>query len=283
MKKHLFNYFLLVLFIIGSEISTAQKKNIDISHALSENAEMMKVKMGAQWMGKMWRMKFGDYSIGKNKMGREEITQNSNRSNIEVDSNIGYKFNFELNNKTSESAIVSAVFSKDIKHLQSTSLAVSFHGGSDSDFSLSIDSDTSIDEVLRDSLNFISGISLKSNKKNQWNLYFVITSGTDINYKNGGVLTDGERIIVIRFVTSNQDGNDNRKLPATGYEFSENGKSICAMQYYGGGYFGLNKNIFWIDSSLNQDMKLILAATMASILQVKFGEMGNINIKDMRY
>ena len=97
MRKHLFNYFLLVLFIIGSEISNAQKKNIVISDALLENAEMMKVKMGTQWMGKMWKFKFGDYAITKNKLGWTKITQKSNFLSTKVETKIGYKFNFVLN------------------------------------------------------------------------------------------------------------------------------------------------------------------------------------------
>ena len=62
-----------------------------------------------------------------------------------------------------------------------------------------------------------------------------------------------------------------------GYEFTENGKTICAMQYYGGGAFGLNKNIFWIDSTLNQSMKLIVAAAMTSILEMIYDDIGKLN------
>jgi hypothetical protein len=54
-----------------------------------------------------------------------------------------------------------------------------------------------------------------------------------------------------------------------GYEFIENGQSLCALQYYGGGAFGMNKNIIWIRRNLEARMKLILAAAMTAVLQIK--------------
>jgi len=263
MKKHLFKYFLLVLFLIGSEISNAQKKNIVISDVLSENAEMMKVKMGTQWMGKMGKIRFGDYSIVKSKMGWKETIQKSNLLSTKVETEIGYKFNFELNNKTSESAIVKAVFSEHINELQSIELFPHFYIGSDM--------------ILKDSLNFTANISLSSNMENTWKLYLKKTSGFRMSFKDEGILTNEERVISIIFISSNQNNNDSRMLPAMGYEFYENGKAICAMQYYGGGAFGLNKNIFWIDSTLHQDMRLILAATMTSILELIYDDVEKLN------
>ena len=74
------------------------------------------------------------------------------------------------------------------------------------------------------------------------------------------------------FVTptsSNKNGSDTRSLPALGYEFIENDQSLSALQYYGGGAFGLNKNIIWINKSVDEKMKLILAAAGTAILQIK--------------
>lgn len=263
MKKRLFNYFLIVLFILGSEISNAQKKNIVISDNLMENAEMMKVKMGTQWMGKMWKFKFGDYAITKNKLGWTKITQKSNFLSTKVETKIGYKFNFELNNKTSETAIVYAVFSENINELQSIEVFPHFYLGNDM--------------VLKDSLNFTANISLNSDKENTWKLYLKKTSGFGMDFKDEGILTNEERVISIIFVTSYQDNNDKRILPAMGYEFIENGKAICAMQYYGGGTLGLNKNILWIESTLNQSMKLIVAAAMTSILEMIYDDIDKLN------
>jgi len=246
-----------------SEISIAQKKNIVISDALIQNAKMMKVRMGPQWMGKMWKIKFGNYSIAKDKLGWKKTTQKSNLLSTKVETQIGYKFNFELNNDTPESAIVNAVYSENINELQSIELFPHFYIGDDI--------------VLKDSLNFTANISLSSNLENTWNLYMKKTSGFGMDFIDEGVLTNKERVISIIFVTSNQDNNDKRILPAMGYQFTENGNAICAMQYYGGGGLGLNKNIFWIDSTLNQSMKLIVAAAMTSILEMIYNDIEKLN------
>jgi hypothetical protein len=73
--------------------------------------------------------------------------------------------------------------------------------------------------------------------------------------------------------SSNKNGDDKRLLPAMGYEFIENGQSICALQYFGGGTLGANKNIVWLRKSANAKMDLILAAAMTAILQLKNTEM----------
>lgn len=126
------------------------------------------------------------------------------------------------------------------------------------------------DEVLKDSINFTARISLSSNRNDNWNLSLEMTSGTEIEIKHEGVLTNGARIIWIDPVTSIRDRNDKQILPALGYEFTENGIAICAVQYLGGGAFGYNKNRVWIDSRLKQEMKLILAVSMTAILQEKY-------------
>ena len=69
--------------------------------------------------------------------------------------------------------------------------------------------------------------------------------------------------------SSNKNGGDTRSYPALGYEFIENGQSLSALQYYGGGMMGLNKNIVWIHNSLDEKVKLILAAASTAILQTK--------------
>jgi hypothetical protein len=69
--------------------------------------------------------------------------------------------------------------------------------------------------------------------------------------------------------TSAKDGKDSRTFPALGYEFIEDGVARCAVQYFGGGAFGANKSVIWLGTDLDPDMKLVLAAAMSSILQVK--------------
>ena len=95
------------------------------------------------------------------------------------------------------------------------------------------------------------------------------TNGSDSDCNNEAFLRNAEQIINIISISSNKNGNDSRMLPALGYEFVENGQSLCAMQYYGGGAMGYNKNIVWLKSGLEPRMKLILAAARTSLMQLK--------------
>jgi len=66
-----------------------------------------------------------------------------------------------------------------------------------------------------------------------------------------------------------KNGSDTRLFPALGYEFIENGQTLSALQYFGGGALGYNKNIVWIHNSLDEKVKLILAAASTAILQIQ--------------
>jgi hypothetical protein len=95
-----------------------------------------------------------------------------------------------------------------------------------------------------------------------------------MNYQIGNgprdqaMLTNATRKIDILPVTSNKNGEDKRSMPALGYEFVESGKSLAAVQYYGGGMLGMNKNIVWLQKDLDETMKLVMAAAATAILQV---------------
>ena len=253
---HISKFYFLGLLIICGELSYSQRKNIVVSDDLNNSAEMLKVKMGTMWMGRIWNFKFGDYAVvKKSKMSPRVSKQKSNILGTKSEYKSGYKFNFVLSEKAIDSAIVSAVYSKNVKEVHSMELFPNIYFGRE--------------EVLKDSINFTADISLSSNRDKNWKLFLLITSGSETEFKNEGALIYGDRVILINLVSSNLNGNDKRWFPALGYEFVENDKAICAVQYFGGGSFGLNKNIIWIDSKLNQKMKLILAATMTAILQVK--------------
>ena len=58
-------------------------------------------------------------------------------------------------------------------------------------------------------------------------------------------------------------------FPALGYEFIENEQALGALQYFGGGALGTNKNVAWLLNSLNADMQLILASAITALIQLK--------------
>jgi hypothetical protein len=248
--------FLLIFTIFVK----AQNKELMISKELAENSEMLKVKMGAQWMGKIWKFKFGEYAVVDSKIGWKKVKSKSNLLNTKSEVNSNQKFSFVLTNKTNDSAIVNAAENITIEQLQSFELFPNFYLGSD--------------ELLKESQNFSAFISTTNNNEETWVLVMKNTQGKKVAYENEAFLTNGERLISIIPISSNNDTKDRSELgmmlnlPAMGYEFIENDQSICAMQYYGGGVLGMNKNIIWLKSDLDSNMKLIYAAAMTAIMQI---------------
>jgi hypothetical protein len=246
----------------------AQKKNIIISDSLFLNADEMKVKIGTVLGNKIPAFKFGEYSVAKSKKSPIVTKQKSNLLGTKNQYKTAYKFYFILNNNGSDSAVVKAEFNNHVKETFALELLPIFTSRDGRVELLSIY--WGDDEALIDSLNFAAIITASSKKEDIWNLLMMETSGNEISYKNEGILTNGDRIIYIT-PTSSSSENELRpfSFPALGYEFLENNKSICAVQYLGSGALGYNKSIIWIHSKIDQRMKLILAAAMTSILEIK--------------
>ena len=259
MKKSVLNICLSALLLSGNSFIQAQQKNIIISDELVANAEMLKVKIGTAWMGKIYKFKFGDYAVVKSKMGWTVTSGSSNLLNTKTESKTENKFSFILSNNTSDSAIVNALSNVLVKELHALNLFSSEH------YEFYVGSD----DLLMDAHIFSSFITTSSNKSEIWALRLEQTEGSEVDSKHEGVIGNGERIINIIPVSSNKYGNDSRMIPALGYEFIENNESLSAVQYYGGGALGTNKNIVWIKSDLEPRMKLILAAAMTSLMQLK--------------
>lgn len=266
MTKYIFFVFFLGFLLFGKQLSMAQNKNLEISEALAANSEKLKVKMGTQWFGKIWKFKFGDYEVtdSKNKYG--PTTSSSNFFNTKVETKSDQEFSFVLSNKTTETAIVNVAFSIQTKELQAIELFSNFYLGPNL--------------LLKDSQNFSAFITTSENVTDTWVLVLKLNQGSEIVNKQEAFLTNGERMISIIPISSNDSGKDTRAYPALGYEFTENEKPLCAMQYYGGGALGNNKNIVWLPTNLEPRMKLILAAAMTSLLQKHADEMAAFDSVD---
>jgi hypothetical protein len=84
------------------------------------------------------------------------------------------------------------------------------------------------------------------------------------------VLLGKENEILIFPASSNINNSDKRMFPALGFELFENDQACAAVQYYGGGAFGANKNIVWLRDDLDNRRKLIVAAALTTIMQHQF-------------
>lgn len=263
MTKYIVFVLFLGFLLFGKQDLIAQNKNLELSEALAVNSEKLKVKMGSQWFGKTWKFKFGDYAVtdSKNKYGPiTSNTSNSNFFNTQIEIKSDQKFSFVLRNKkTKENAIVNVAFSIQTKELLASEIFSNFYLGPNL--------------LLKDSQNFTAFISTSDNVTDTWVLTLKIDQGSEIDNKQEAFLTNGERIIFITPISSNDSSRDPRMFPALGYELIEDGQPLCAMQYYGGGALGYNKNIVWLSTHLEPRMKLILAAAMTSLLQKHADEM----------
>lgn len=247
---------------------TAQKKNIIISDSLFLNADEMKVKVGTVLGNKIPAFKFGEYSVVKSKKSSIVTKQKANLLGTKNKYKTAYNFYFILSSNSVDSAVVKAEFNKNVKETFALELLPPISLKDDRIELLNVF--WGDDEVLKDSVNFAAIIKPSSNKEDVWNLLMMETSGSEINYKNEGILTNGDRIIYITPVSSSHENKIRPfTFPALGYEFFENDKPICALQYLGSGALGYNKNMIWIHSKIDQRMRLILAAAMVSILEIK--------------
>lgn len=246
---------LILVVVMQSTLSVQGQKDIIISDTLSSNSERMPVKMGVQWMGKMWKFRFGDYAIVSSKMGWTTTSSKSNLFNTKTESKTREKFSFIMTGKSTDTAIVNAANNMEIQSMQEIEILPHVYSGNN--------------EVLRQARNFSAFITINNDTANIWALLMNVVRTTMNGGSYDAFITDGQRKIMITPTSSNKNGTDTRKIPALGYEFFENGSSVGAMQYYGGGMLGMNKNIVWINKSLDEKTKLLLASAVTAILQIK--------------
>lgn len=248
------------LFITMLIVININAQNIVVSQNLSNNSEPLKVKMGAQGFGKIGKWKFGEYSVVSSKAGWTKTTSKSNLFNTKSESKTTQKFTFIMCNKESDSALVNAAKNVEIKEVQGFELFPNFRLGEN--------------EVKLSANNFTASITINNDTTDTWVLLMNSERGSESENTGEAILTNGITKYLIFSASSNSNGTDKRKIPAIGYEFRENGNAVLAVQYYGGGTMGFNKNLVWIDNNQNQKIKLILAGTAAAILQLKTDDIG---------
>ena len=253
MKNYWFNTCFFCLLLSVGSLCKAQK-NIVISDSLSANAEMLKVKMGVQW-GKIWKMHFGDYAVVSGKSGWTTSSTKGNFFNTKTEDKSTQKFSFILVNKTPDSARVNAANNIQVQSLHEMELFPHFSWGSN--------------ELVQASHNFSAFININSDTSQAWGLFMNVTNARDAEGSYEAFLTNGERKVFIIPASADKNGNERTSSSAMGYELKENGKPIGAVQYFGGGMLGMNKNIVWIHNQLDPTFKLILAAAITALLQIK--------------
>jgi len=279
------NYPLLFAsLLLISNPSYAQQKDIAISEVLVTNGEKLPVKMGTQWMGKIWNIRFGEYAVVSSKMGWLNYSSRSNAFDTRTETISAQKFSFVLANKASDSARVNAgndvmeewktaietTVDLDITNVLNALVSRSpFSGYAEGEAFVTLARKVKLSE----SDNFNAFITINGDTTDTWIVSMVVTRDQHTPGYYEGFLTNGEREILIVKVNSNKNGQDSRKIPALGYEFVENGQSLSALQYNGGGSFGMNKNIIWLSKDNDAKINLVLGAAMTAVLQISWNKM----------
>ena len=260
------NVFLAIIISIFSTAQYfSQQKTIKISEELIEHAKMHKVKIGAQWMGKISKLNFDEFEIVKGKNKGPITEHRSNLFDTKSQGKTKGSFNFELTNKNKDTAYVSAVNEMTYNEIHSLQILDNVFVGSD--------------EVLANSNYFIAEIDTSINPDDFWVLIINSTQGTEVEFKNEAFLTNDERIIELR-PTPLYDDITRLMSTINGYEFFENGNPIAAVQFYGPGMWGMNKKLVWLKKDLEPNFKLILASSMVALLQQNLNDFSSLNHTD---
>jgi len=236
-------------------------QNIIISPALEQNSIPLKVKIGAAGFGKIPKWKFGEYAIVQSKAGWAKTTSKSNLFNTKTESKTTQKISFTMCNLAGDSALVNAAKNIEWKSVQGFEIFPGFFIGDK--------------DVKLDAFNFTASITINRDTSSTWILLMHSETGSESANTGNAMLTNGLRKMLIYSATSNLNGTDKRTFPAAGYEFREGEDALMALQYFGGGATGFNKNIVWIDSKQTEQLKLVLAAAATAVMQMKFSEGGD--------
>ena len=246
-------YWLLVLFLITSFFVLAQNNTIIISDSLTVAAEKYNIRNV-----KLKKFKFGEYAVVKAKAPWITSTAHTTYKTYEEDI-ARQKFSFILTNNKSDSAQVKALITEITQYRQS--------GG------FLLEATTGIESANYEGLNNPSNLSASisiNNKTEPWHLLLEETPiMNDGKNMIKGTLSNGLRIIDIVQVYFDKEGTYNidatSSYPPIRYEFIENGISLGAIRRE----YGSNP-YFLFKFNLEPTMKLILAATMISIMETEY-------------
>ena len=252
-------------WVVLSPILASAQKAIIIDDDLRANADVLKVKMGTQALGKIWKFKFGEFGVVSSKMGATKTTTTGAFLSPVEKSRTKQKFSFVLKGAGPETVSVKAA-----QNLESEAL---------NEIAISPGVSMSVVDISGTSDNLVAEIAFDGESVKPWTLLLQVASSLAVLKEKtlSSLLTDGTREIVISPVTSDEPGAKPRVLPARGYEFSEAGRALGAVQYWGGGVLGLNKNVVHMRRDLDTKTKLLLAAAMTTILQVKINAQASLD------
>jgi len=134
---------------------------------------------------------------------------------------------------------------------------------------------------------FVASIIIARDTSETWDLFIGGTEVSEHGHDRDDlatyttVMTHGDRRIALVPVFSkrlSEKQSFTSKLamqfrpPAMGFEFVEDGRSLCAVEYFSSGISGMYKNTVWMDRTMDPRMQLVLAAAMTAVLEFECKE-----------
>jgi len=258
----------VVVSFAGALVSAAMassNKTVQLDEGLLANADVLKVTLGTCTPAHPMNISFGDYAVVSSKVwGGRESTKSEFFSGV-ARTRVRNNFTFVFKGPDASTAKVKAEWNI---LTEEPGPCLEIDVGTDVDIELCF-SDEEPKPGLHDVV--VAPIRIDGDATGRWTLLLdVVRSESGLAERAGmSFLTDGNRQIVIRPVTSAGPAKNLLDLPARGYEFWEAGQSIGAVQYYAGGVLGLNKNVVYLRRDLDPQMKLLLASAMTAIMEYK--------------
>ena len=241
-------------------------QTIPISDSLAANADKLNVKMGNQWFGQIAKWRIGDYAVVSSKLRQTHINTKSNLWKTKTDSTSSTRFSFVMSADPTDSVTVTA------EHL--------FRNKSEHEFHLNKTLALGNEGLIGESDMFTALITMNADTTEKWTLVKGSTIDANGDSAFEAHLNSGEREILIAPVIATRHGGKphhssffSRLIseaipPALGYEFSENGRSVCAVQTFGGSLKRTGR-VVWMRRDLEARDKLVLAAAITAILQME--------------
>jgi hypothetical protein len=246
----------------------AEEESIAISDSLALHADPLIVKMGSQGFGQIPKWRIGDYAVVSSTLKATRVDSKSNLLETRTERHSTTAFTFVLCGAAPESVFVQVVRRAMDETTKEFKLGKSVGLGSNG--------------VVRESDSCTATIVVRGDTSATWTLLKASISAPERSYE--AVLTDGTRRVVLAPVTAHARPDSTRRRffsrvasrlvpPAMGYEFLENGRSIGALQTFGG-TSRKNPRRVWMHRDLDARSKLVLAAAMATILEVETSATG---------
>jgi hypothetical protein len=240
--------------ILLSPATGAAQKTVAIAEDLSANAIVLKVKMGTQWPGRVAKWRFGDYAVGSSKAGAVKSKEKSNLLGTRGQTSGSQRFSFVMKGPTPETAKVDAVHAAGAEISQSVPITGFITLGND--------------ELIEATDLLSASISFSDDPADAWTMLRIVKAAQQEEDDLWEFyLTNGRRKLLIEGVESRLSDGSPDPNPAAGYEISEDGKSLAALQINPlKWYQGVPSWFVYLRQDLEPRMKLLLAAAMTVIL-----------------